>query len=124
MPATCSVPTCASRASKDLPVSFHSFPKDAKVLKAWLENLQRVNKDGSGWQPKQSSKICSQHFKSACYQATNKRGVATGKKILLPLACPTENLNVSTVAHGAILSLGLDSASGKKHTIIPENKIG
>ena len=87
--ATCCVPYCARthgygyRFEGDK-VSYHSLPKDEKLLKAWRVQIQ----DNSGPDIKvtKTSKICSRHF--------NKRdllvSIKSGRRILRSNAVPSK----------------------------------
>ncbi|XP_055943766.1 uncharacterized protein LOC129974966 isoform X3 [Argiope bruennichi] len=69
---------CKEKASKDCSVSFHSFPKDEKRRKVWLARLKREN-----FTVRDSTKICSKHFASACFDR-EKFGGSWLKKTAVP----------------------------------------
>ncbi|KAH6942718.1 hypothetical protein HPB50_009543 [Hyalomma asiaticum] len=50
---------------RDPPVKFYRFPGkwyERERRRAWTEAVRRVNPDGTPWQPKENSRICSVHF--------------------------------------------------------------
>ena len=57
MPNYCSVYGCYSSSSKNPDVSFFRFPKDTKLLKAWVCRVRREN-----FTPSNISYVCSRHF--------------------------------------------------------------
>ena len=72
MPKTCVIKGCKSLGSGSTEkrcegVTFHRFPIDPAVKQKWLENIDRINKDGSPWQPYKAATICSLHFKPSCF---------------------------------------------------------
>ncbi|CAH1640847.1 unnamed protein product [Spodoptera littoralis] len=53
----CSAYRCDSVTSKKIPgITFHRFPKDEKLKKAWVDNMQLQ------FQPQPTSVLCSKHF--------------------------------------------------------------
>ncbi|XP_072946680.1 uncharacterized protein [Epargyreus clarus] len=56
----CIVPTCkhdSRRTSKSQGVTFHIFPTEPSLRMAWLKAL-----DKEGWNPRERSAVCSNHF--------------------------------------------------------------
>lgn len=54
---------------KEPPVKFYRFPGkwyQEEQRKAWINAVRRVNPDGTAWQPKEWSRICSNHFVDGC----------------------------------------------------------
>ena len=94
----CSVPGCKVRGG--LPgyekVSFHDFPKNPEIRQKWLDNLNRIKKDGSPWQPARYSKVCSLHFTDNCFKEWSESKKKLTNKILYPSAFPTKKLPVAS----------------------------
>jgi len=112
MPKTCVIKGCKSLGSGSTEkrcegVTFHRFPIDPAVKQKWLENIDRINKDGSAWQPYKAATICSLHFKPSCFHESKGKGtivpssvssvtpVIKRRRVLYPKAIPTENLGCS-----------------------------
>lgn len=85
MPRCCCVPLCKSNAKNTPHVGFHEFPVDAKRREAWLRNISRNGHGGRGpnWTPRDTSLVCSQHFRQQDYKTNAKI------RLLLPNAVPT-----------------------------------
>ncbi|GJQ77906.1 hypothetical protein Trydic_g16156 [Trypoxylus dichotomus] len=68
MPGTrCAVATCSNSLIQtkkaNLPISYHTFPKDLNIFDVWVSACQR----GDQWNPK-TSVICSQHFEEGDFE--------------------------------------------------------
>ncbi len=57
MPSYCSVYGCSYSSAKNPELSFFQYPKDAKMLKAWVTRVRREN-----FTPTSTSYVCSRHF--------------------------------------------------------------
>ena len=53
----CCVPFCDSNTKGNPELSFHKFPTESKLRKAWLHWIGRVD-----FQPTQYHRVCSKHF--------------------------------------------------------------
>ncbi len=53
----CCVPFCDSHTGRNPELSFHKFPQDPKLRKAWLHWISRVD-----FQPNEHHRVCSKHF--------------------------------------------------------------
>jgi len=70
MPKTCVVKNCKSVGAKDSRIrglTFHRLPAEPVIRQKWLDNIRRVNKDGTPWVPYKSATVCSKHFKKSCF---------------------------------------------------------
>ena len=70
MPKTCIVKNCKSIGKKDSRINgltFHRLPCEPAIRQKWLDNIRRVNKDGTPWVPYKSATVCSRHFKKSCF---------------------------------------------------------
>uniref|UniRef100_A0A8C6LY32 THAP domain-containing protein 1 n=1 Tax=Nothobranchius furzeri TaxID=105023 RepID=A0A8C6LY32_NOTFU len=74
-------PMCVSRVCVDLNslLSFHRFPKQANLRKAWIGKIRHV-----GLIATPNTRVCNRHFESA-----RIRTLPSGKRSLLPNAVPT-----------------------------------
>ncbi|GAB6025313.1 hypothetical protein CHUAL_010728 [Chamberlinius hualienensis] len=54
----CAAYGCKNRSEKSRGVTFHTFPRNAEILKKWIQAIRRKN-----WTPTQSSRLCSIHFR-------------------------------------------------------------
>lgn len=64
---TCCVPFCSSYSGKPKPdgepsVSFHEFPV-TDIREAWVKAVSREGPNKTLWQPHETAKVCSIHFK-------------------------------------------------------------
>ncbi len=57
----CCVPQCTTLYGRENEFGFHSFPKDKKILKAWIQYLKM------GKAISKSMKVCSRHFSEDDY---------------------------------------------------------
>ncbi|XP_050512513.1 uncharacterized protein LOC126888366 isoform X4 [Diabrotica virgifera virgifera] len=56
----CALRSCSNHfLRKKIGTTFHSFPKDVQLRKAWI---QFVNKERENWEPSKCSKLCTKHF--------------------------------------------------------------
>ena len=70
MPRSCVVRDCKSLATKTSRangLTFHALPTNPVYKKMWLDNIRRVNKDGTPWVPYYQAAVCSKHFKKCCF---------------------------------------------------------
>ena len=49
-------------------ISFHKFPENEKLKRAWISRLRREN-----WVPSSTSYVCSRHFNESDFKVTEKR---------------------------------------------------
>ena len=110
--AYCVVESCGATSGtlEYSDVSFHRFPKSDIVRKMWLDNLQKKNLDGSPWQPRQASVMCSQHFVEACFRRKTKK---SNYRRLLSYAYPTKRMDVPNywLKHRSFRHLSIGSSS-------------
>ena len=94
----CSVPGCVNDNSKPScsELSWHSYPKNPKVLDAWLARIRRL-----GFQPGKNDRVCSTHFTPDCFEldmrsdlllSRDLTGVKKPKRRLRPDAVPSLRL--------------------------------
>ena len=57
MPKSCAVYQCSATSENEKNRSFHQFPKDPKLRRAWIARIRR-----EGYNPSASSYVCSFHF--------------------------------------------------------------
>ncbi|XP_077546035.1 uncharacterized protein LOC144158770 [Haemaphysalis longicornis] len=70
-PQYCCVVGCHnhSKNTQEPPVKFYRFPSkvfDEERRRAWIRAVRRVNPDGTPWEPKKWTTICSHHFVDNC----------------------------------------------------------
>ena len=88
MPNYCSVYGCYLSSSKNPDLSFYRFPKDAKLLKAWVCRVRREN-----FTPSSTSYVCSRHFnETEMYIPATDTPTVFKKRRLRPGAIPSVNL--------------------------------
>ncbi|XP_058879601.1 transcription factor E2F6-like isoform X1 [Acipenser ruthenus] len=80
----CCVPCCVSDSRYDLEkkMSFHRFPKEAKMRKEWVQKIRRDI--GPNFQITDNTRVCSNHFKNVNFIKT-----LTGKRTLIAGTVPT-----------------------------------
>uniref|UniRef100_A0A131YST0 THAP-type domain-containing protein n=1 Tax=Rhipicephalus appendiculatus TaxID=34631 RepID=A0A131YST0_RHIAP len=88
MTMTCCVPFCSSHAGKSKvdgapSVSFHEFPV-TDIREAWIKAISREGPNKTLWQPHETAKVCSIHFKLEDYKEGMK-----GRRRLKPNAVPS-----------------------------------
>lgn len=88
MTLTCCVPFCSShvarsKADGEPSVSFHEFPV-TDIREAWIKAISREGPDKMLWQPHETAKVCSIHFKLEDYKEGMK-----GRRRLKPNAVPS-----------------------------------
>lgn len=88
MTMTCCVPLCSSHTGKCKPdgepsVSFHEFPV-TDIREAWIKAISREGPNNTLWQPHETAKVCSIHFKLEDYKEGTK-----GRRRLKPNAVPS-----------------------------------
>ena len=109
MPNYCSAYGCYSSSSKNPDLSFFRYPKDAKLLKAWVCRIRREN-----FTPTSSSYVCSRHFTEAeMYVPITDTPALFKKRRLRQGAIPSVNLrgapNEQVVKRSVRLSSTLNS---------------
>jgi len=70
MPRVCVVKHCKSLGTKDARargITFHALPTNPQIRTKWLENIRKVNRDGTPWIPYTDAAVCSKHFKQSCF---------------------------------------------------------
>ena len=88
MPTYCSVYGCSCSSAKSHELSFFQFPKDAKLLKAWIARVRREN-----FTPTVTSYVCSRHFvESDLYFPNTDTPSVFKKRRLHKGAIPSVNL--------------------------------
>ena len=74
-------------------ISIHRFPKNIKVRKQWIDFVQRHR---SGWEPTNTSVLCSVHFEDSCFTTNRQIASSLGIKCILTRdAVPTIDVAVS-----------------------------
>uniref|UniRef100_A0A1E1XCT1 Putative dna transposase thap9 n=1 Tax=Amblyomma aureolatum TaxID=187763 RepID=A0A1E1XCT1_9ACAR len=73
---TCCVPFCSSYAGKakltgEPSVSFHEFPV-TNIREAWIKAISREGPNKTLWQPHETAKVCSIHFRLEDYKEGTK----------------------------------------------------
>lgn len=58
----CCIPGCRTGYDSSS-VSVFRLPSDDNQLKLWLRRINRINSDGSEWQPTSNHRVCALHFK-------------------------------------------------------------
>ena len=76
----CCVPLCTASSKFNGVLSFHYFPKDARLRAQWLAKIRR---DG-GFVVSQNTVVCSRHFDSGLFFSTS-----SGQRRLLANSVPT-----------------------------------
>lgn len=73
MPKSCTIPNCrfSSHFRGSRGVSHHTFPKDQKIAKRWIQFVRYTKRS---FEPSPSTVICSKHFAPRCFQNLNYRG--------------------------------------------------
>ena len=85
MPDTCMSVDCNTRWDKNIPRSYHKFPKHDKELREkWIWAVRHDN-----WVPSASSKLCSDHFTEDCFTTKPKQKGCFLKKGSVPTIFPT-----------------------------------
>lgn len=89
---TCCVPGCLNNTKYNRVVSWHEFPTDQELRKAWIK---QINRSRAGWnlKPKYYTKICGIHF-----NLSGRKTVADKVPKYFPAARgrPPQNKNVKT----------------------------
>ncbi|XP_077554548.1 uncharacterized protein LOC144169329 [Haemaphysalis longicornis] len=70
MPLTCCVPQCKSSARRqptDVKISFHEFPV-TDIRESWIKAISREGPNKTLWQPTETAKVCSMHFRPEDYK--------------------------------------------------------
>ncbi|XP_052034224.1 THAP domain-containing protein 3 [Apodemus sylvaticus] len=70
MPKSCAARQCCNRySSRRKQLTFHRFPFSRReLLRKWVVNMGRA-----GFEPKQHTVICSEHFRPECFSAFGNR---------------------------------------------------
>ena len=69
MPDTCVSVDCSARWDKNVPRSYHKFPKcDKELREKWIRAVRC-----DSWVPSASSKLCSDHFTEDCFTTKPKQ---------------------------------------------------
>ncbi|XP_028405645.1 uncharacterized protein LOC114528221 isoform X2 [Dendronephthya gigantea] len=90
MPKVCSVPQCGATARNARDRSFHQFPQEASLRRAWIK---RLGLGRGNFQPKNNSSVCSHHFGEEHFRQPNNETPAQFRKAKLKLgSLPTYNL--------------------------------
>ena len=72
MPKCCVVSGCKNVGSgdkRDPSITWHRFPLNPAVKQKWLDNLNKISKNGGPWEPYKAATICSAHFKPSCFHS-------------------------------------------------------
>lgn len=75
----CCVPLCSASGRYNTSISFHRFPKDARIRAKWVHRVRRT-----GFTVTQHTKVCSRHFKPDDIQISEK-----GRRALVAGAVPS-----------------------------------
>ncbi|XP_061600845.1 THAP domain-containing protein 2-like isoform X2 [Cololabis saira] len=70
MPTSCASFCCKNRRtieSRNEGITFHRFPKDAGLRKAWIRAIRRIN-----FVPSRSTSLCSSHFEVSDFDRTGQ----------------------------------------------------
>lgn len=70
MPLTCCVPQCKSTARRQpagVKISFHEFPV-TDIRESWIKAVSREGPNKTLWQPTETAKVCSVHFRPEDYK--------------------------------------------------------
>lgn len=93
MPRQCAAVGCHEKNGLGTPFSFHSFPRDKALRKAWTLKVNRMDvKTKRLWQPKDCDVLCSKHFEPSCFPDKLRLANTFGFKFkadLVPGAIPT-----------------------------------
>ena len=85
---SCVAANCSNKKSDT--ISLFNFPKDPELRQKWIKNVQRTRAEWKG--PTQNSVLCSEHFKSSCFEASYDLAAKMGlqkRRKLKPDAVPT-----------------------------------
>ena len=52
---------CTNSHCKGVPDHFYQFLEDSSQMQRWIAVIQRINVDGSAWQPSTGDRVCSVH---------------------------------------------------------------
>lgn len=70
MPLNCCVPKCKSTARRQptgVKISFHEFPV-TDIRESWIKAISREGPNKTLWQPSETAKVCSVHFRPEDYK--------------------------------------------------------
>jgi len=88
MPKYCSIYGCNSSSETNSDLSFFHYPKEGKLLKAWICRIRREN-----FVPSSTSYVCSRHFLETDFSAAKADTPATfRRKRLNKTAIPSLNI--------------------------------
>ena len=57
----CSVPLCQTKEGPGISI-FNVLRKDKSQSSKWIERINRLNPDGSAWEPRKRDFVCEKHF--------------------------------------------------------------
>ncbi|XP_060759898.1 uncharacterized protein LOC132870278 [Neoarius graeffei] len=94
MPTRCIITGCGNTYKDG--ISFHRFPKDETIKKAWVKKVRLTRAKWKG--PSASSSVCSEHFADSDFQDSGSYytqfGMRKKKKLLKSTAIPNVTLGV------------------------------